>query len=302
MSQNTFIECSNISLAFDQCQVLSDISFRIELGEIIAVVGRNGAGKTTLFSILQGLLEPQAGILHYCVNGQKLTGDAFKRKMAIQLQKSSHFKQLKVKEVLTLYAKIANKKLEREKIYRCVEMADTEDKEIRMLSGGQLQKLNIALAVLKDTEFTFYDEPTVGLDVSTRGRFVDYLRQTRTSDRTTLIITHYLDEIESICTKVLILNAGRVVDFTSPEELRRKYLKSKTVRIFADISRIDTVLQAIQHLEYFHWFSDGALYVTTDHADSVVTAIYQDPLISSAIYDVAIRSSNLQDVVVRITG
>lgn len=302
MSADSYIQCSNISVCFDGVKAVDDVSVRINAGEIVAVVGKNGSGKTTLLQVLEGISSPSEGAITCQLGGRDIPHNEFRKKIGVQLQRTSHFKQLKVIEILKLYSKISKKTLDRTKLYECVDLCDIEAKEVRMLSGGELQKVNIALAVLKDGMFTFYDEPTVGLDVGTREKYIEYLRRSRALNKAAVVITHYIDEVEAICDRVLIMDRGRKVGFMSPAELKRKYLKGQTVRISVGSAWVGSVMRLVEGIECVHWLSDSCLYISTDHADAVISAVYRDETVSEVVNDIVIRQSSLQDAIVRVTG
>mgnify|MGYP000468812736 CR=1 FL=1 len=222
------IRVDSISKRYGRTLALDGVSFDVQERELFALLGPNGAGKTTLMHILCTILRPDGGaavIGDFDVLRQPL---AARRLLGIVFQEPSLDDRLTVRENLDLHGLVFGvpRKLRRQRIdemLSLVELTDWADKSARALSSGMKRRLEIARALIHDSQVLLLDEPTVGLDAQTRERIWSYIRRLREERQiTVLVTTHYIDEVEA-CDRVCIIDQGRVLALDTPEALKREH-------------------------------------------------------------------------------
>ena len=219
------IEVAGVSKRYGRTLALDAIDLRVEPGHMFALLGPNGAGKTTLVHILTTILSPDSGTAK--VDGHDVVGEplAARRTIGVVFQEPSLDDRLTVFENLDFHGLaygVARPLRQRriEELLALVELSDWGDKLVRTLSSGMKRRLEIARALVHDARILFLDEPTVGLDVQSRGRIWSYLARLRAERGLTVIVTtHYIEEVES-CDRVCIIDHGRVLAAGTPAALK----------------------------------------------------------------------------------
>jgi len=207
------------------------IGFEVGAGEIFGMVGPNGAGKTTTIECLEGMRAPDAGDVRILGLDPRRDGYALRERIGVQLQQSALPDDIKVWEALDLFASYYRKPAPWEPLLEELGVADKRDARFSKLSGGQKQRLFIALALVNDPELVFLDELTTGLDPHARRAMWNLVRAIRDRGKTVFLTTHYMEEAEQLCNRVLIIDRGRIVALDTPENLVGS-LKAATRIIF----------------------------------------------------------------------
>ena len=227
-SSRPAIRVEAVSKRYGRTLALDEVSFEVREKELFALLGPNGAGKTTLLHILCTILRPDSGVA--------MIGDfdvaryplAARRRLGIVFQEPSLDGRLTVHENLNLHGLVFGvpRRLRRQRIEEMlalVELTDWADKPARSLSSGMKRRLEIARALIHDSEIMLLDEPTVGLDAQTRDRIWSYIRRLRQERQiTVLVTTHYIEEVEA-CDRVCVIDHGKVLALDTPAALKRNY-------------------------------------------------------------------------------
>lgn len=228
MAAGKAISVNALSKRYGRTLALDDVSFEVGKNELFALLGPNGAGKTTLLHVLCTILRPESGsaaIGGFDVVRQPL---AARRLLGIVFQEPSLDDRLTVYENLDLHGLVFGvpRKLRRQRIEEMldlVELSQWADKTVRTLSSGMKRRLEIARALIHDSEILLLDEPTVGLDAQTRERIWSYIRRLREERQITILVTtHYIEEVES-CDRVCIIDHGMVLALDTPDALKRDH-------------------------------------------------------------------------------
>ncbi|ASJ11600.1 ABC transporter ATP-binding protein [Thermococcus thioreducens] len=227
------VEVRGLSKWYSSKKALSDVSFTVEDGEIVGVIGPNAAGKTTLIRILSCLLKPDSGEVR--IFGKKPC--QVKGLFALLPQDvKAHFYTLTPRDYAYHYLRMRG--LGREEARRTADDAmklfgiDYADEPMSTLSGGMVRRALLAMVLSADAGLYFLDEPTVGLDVENRLKLWDVIRK-KAEESTIVLTSHYLNEISSVCDRVLLLKGGRVRAFGRPEEIAREYLSGLHSKVVA---------------------------------------------------------------------
>jgi ABC-2 type transport system ATP-binding protein len=210
------LELQSIEFSYKDNQILKGISLWVDKGEIVGLLGPNGAGKSTTISICATLLKPSGGNVIYF--GKKPREDYSDVRPLIGLvpQEVALYGDLSIEENLQFFGRLynlrgSNLKTRIKDAASMVELSLGESKKVKELSGGNKRRLNIAAALLNNPEILIMDEPTVGIDLQSRKCILEAVKELRKVGTSILYATHYTDEIFSICSRMIIMNDGKVV-------------------------------------------------------------------------------------------
>lgn len=216
---DTVIQVSDLRKVYGRKVAVSSVSFQVARGEIFGILGPNGAGKTTTVETLAGLRTPDGGTLEVLGVDPHREPAIVKRRVGVQLQESSLQGKLRVREALQLYARFYDDPADPEELIRLLGLSEKADTAYDDLSGGQKQRLSIALALIGNPEIAILDELTTGLDPQARRDTWDLIESVRDSGVTILLVTHFMDEAERLCDRLIVIDDGTVVAQGSPAEL-----------------------------------------------------------------------------------
>ncbi len=217
MNQVVLVE--KLRKTYNTTTAVDEISFEVLEGEIFGIVGPNGAGKTTTIECLEGLRQPDSGVLRVLGLDPHSESHALRTRTGMQLQQSNLPERMKVWEALDLYSSFYSKPADWEKLLIHLGLEEKRNSFFSKLSGGQKQRLFIALALLPDPQLIFLDELTTGLDPQARHAIWDLVRDVQLKGKTVLLTTHFMEEAERLCDRVAILDHGRIVAMDTPEAL-----------------------------------------------------------------------------------
>ncbi|MCY8072091.1 ABC transporter ATP-binding protein [Bacillus inaquosorum] len=270
---NEAVSVSNVTKHFHQKTAVNNISFSIEKGEIAAILGPNGAGKTTVISMILGLLKPTKGEIKLF---NRLPDDQrVREKIGVMLQEVSVMPGLKVNEILELFRSYYPNPLSMKELVSLTALTK-EDLKTRAekLSGGQKRRLSFALALAGNPELLIFDEPTVGMDTSSRHRFWQTIHGLADQGKTIIFSTHYLQEADDAAQRILFFADGRLVADDSPMQLRSRIQKqSVSFTLQSDeslekLSRHPEVERVIQKHQ--------RTIIQTSNTDKVLALIFQE--------------------------
>ncbi|MEU8307276.1 ABC transporter ATP-binding protein [Actinomadura sp. NPDC048955] len=291
------IEVTGLRKRYGDVRAVDGVTFAVEEGEFFGILGPNGAGKTTTLEIIEGLREPDEGELTVLGLSPWPRNSKLLPRIGVQLQASSFFERLTAREQLrtfgSLYGVPAKKA---DAMLELVGLDDKADTRVEKLSGGQAQRLSIACALVHDPELVFLDEPTAALDPQARRNLWDVLRSINTEGRTIVLTTHYMDEAESLCDRVAIMDAGRILRLGPPAVLVRGLDAPARISIASGVLDVADarLLPGADEAE-----DDGvSLAISTRDPSAVVAAMAA----KDALDGVQIRGATLEDVFLELTG
>ena len=213
------IEVRDLRKSYGQVEVLHGLDFAVEAGEVFALLGPNGAGKTTTVEVLEGYKSRDGGSVEVLGEDPGRAGRAFRGRIGIVLQSSAVYPALTVAETLALFAGYFPQPRDPREVVELVGLEEKRGARVRTLSGGQLRRLDLGLALVGDPEIVFLDEPTTGFDPAARIRAWETIRGLRELGKTVLLTTHYMEEAQRLADRLAILREGRIVATGSPVEL-----------------------------------------------------------------------------------
>ncbi len=219
------IEVQNLSKTYKQLKAVDDLSFEVREGEILGLLGPNGSGKSTTINCILSLLEFDQG--HIRIFGQEMTPDAYtlKKQIGVVFQDVAVFEELTVYDNIDYFCGlyIEDKKTRKDYVRDAIALTGLEEFVKfypKQLSGGLLRRLNIACGIAHRPKLIFLDEPTVAVDPQSRNNILDGIRVLREKGATIVYTTHYMEEVEQLCDRIIILDKGRVIAAGTNEELK----------------------------------------------------------------------------------
>ncbi len=213
------IEVSGLSKRYGAYEALRGIDIAVERGEVFGLLGPNGAGKTTTVEILEGYRLRSGGEVSVLGQDPARRSLALRRRIGIVLQSGGIYSHVTPREALSHWASFYPHPRDVEEVLDLAGLQDKADVRSRKLSGGQLRRLDLALALVGDPELIFLDEPTTGFDPEARRNAWETVRSLRALGKTILLTTHYLEEAQELADRVAIIKEGRILAIGPPREL-----------------------------------------------------------------------------------
>jgi ABC-2 type transport system ATP-binding protein len=295
------IEIRSLRKTYGDVEALHSLDLAIEGGgHIVGLLGPNGAGKTTLVEILEGLRTPSSGTASVLGLDPTVAPAALRTRLGVQLQTTAFIPELTVKETLALYAALYPRALAPADVLARVDLADRSKALVGTLSGGQQQRLALALAMLHDPDLYILDEPTSGLDPRARRQIHEILRTLREQGKTVLISSHYLDEIETLADRVVILSQGSIVADGTPLELLARAAGTSTLWLGVG-GHVDPLRLVPGAAFEGH---DGVLlrYRTADPTAAIVGLADSLRASGARLEDLRLKRPSLEDVYLQLVG
>ena len=221
--------------SYGTVRAVRDVSFDVVHGEILGILGPNGSGKTTTVECLQGLRHADAGELSVLGLDPRTQVAELRRRIGSQLQDSALPDKLRVGEALRLFSSVGHRTADVAAILADWGLETKRDTSFASLSGGQRQRLFIALALVNNPRLVFLDEMTTGLDPAARREAWRLIEQVRDLGTTVILVTHFLDEAERLCDRLVVIRDGEVAATGTPAELVRRHAGGVTVTLSTDV-------------------------------------------------------------------
>jgi ABC-2 type transport system ATP-binding protein len=200
-------------------EAVRGIDFEVAAGEVFGLLGPNGAGKTTTVEILEGYRRRSGGIVSVLGHDPGERARDLRERVGIVLQSCGMYRHVEVREAIVHWAGLYPSPRDPDEVMAIVGLDEQARARVRTLSGGQLRRLDLALALVGDPELIFLDEPTTGFDPTARRAAWETIRRLQELGKTILLTTHYLDEAQALCDRVAIVKDGRILAEGPPAEL-----------------------------------------------------------------------------------
>jgi ABC-2 type transport system ATP-binding protein len=223
------VRCENLTKRYGDVVAVDGLSLLVRRGECFGLLGPNGAGKTTTIEILEGLLAPDAGDVEVLGLRWRSHEGELRQRLGIQLQETQLAEKLTVEETLRLFRSFYRRGRSVQELMQMVELDGKRRSWVGKLSGGQRQRLSVACALAGDPDLLFLDEPTTGLDPQSRRQLWEVLHGFRARGGTVMLTTHYMDEAQTLCDRVAIVDRGKVIAAGTPAALVESLAAPKVV-------------------------------------------------------------------------
>ena len=230
------IEASLLSKSYGNFIAVDEINLKVKQGKIFGFLGPNGAGKTTTMKLLTTLIPPSGGKMNILGIDAIKSPLEVRKKIGVVLQQPSYEPTLSVEKSLEKYGMMWNveKKIRKDRVEELLntfDLVDIRKKKNDDLSIGQRRRVQVAREFMHDMDLLFLDEPTIGLDPSARRGLLDFIKNKVKDGLTIFFTTHILEEAEYLCDDIAIINKGKIIAVDTPEELKNKFGREKTIKI-----------------------------------------------------------------------
>ena len=267
------------------------VSFEVREGTCFGLLGPNGAGKTTTIEIMEGILAPTSGQVRY--RGGPL-GERFRAEAGILFQKTALQDFLTVQQTLNLFRGLYDHGLPVAEVIRLCALEKLLTRDNKKLSGGQLQRLLLGVALVNDPAILFLDEPTTGLDPQARRLFWDLVQSIKAQRKTIILTTHYMEEAQLLCDEIVIMDHGRIIAQGAPQTLLREHFKAVLLELPAE-----DWTPAARELGVTFFEAAGRVELTTNDLEGTLRTLMQA---GSCLAHLTIRPPNLEDLFLELTG
>lgn len=275
------IKVNGVTKSFHNTKAIDHVSFEIKEGECIALIGVNGAGKSTLIDLILGNLVPDEGRIE--------RDSAIQNNIGVLFQKSFFNEWVKVKELYAFYSSVYKKALDYNKFKTLTQFTDKQlNQYATKLSGGQQRLLDFILMLTGQPLLIFLDEPTSAMDAKTRRYFWNIINDLKARGITILYTTHYIEEVEKVADRVIVLKQGKIMNDSSPSQL--KHL-NKTSTIYLP-EQFESIIQNQTQLSYQK--DQSELQIKTDEVQKVLQQLIE---IDIDLNELEIKKSSLEDYV-----
>jgi ABC-2 type transport system ATP-binding protein len=294
------VEISSVKKSYGDLRAVDEVSFSVNEGEVFALLGPNGAGKTTLIEIMEGLRKRDAGTVKVLGLDPWENSGALHRKIGVIPQDFTFFDKANPKEAVKYYADLFGVTVDPDYILKEVLLDDSARVLFENLSGGQKQKMGLALALVNSTELLFLDEPTTGLDPTARRAVWDVIRGLRSKGKTVILTTHYLDEAEQLSDRVAIMNHGRIVAMGTTEEIIETHGSGERLEIHGT-EELASYIRAHTNLKT-ECNGKGLISITISQKHDALTALTAVGQSGLDWHDLHTRRDSLDDVFVKLVS
>lgn len=299
------MECvavENLRKYYGQVKAVDGLSFEVDQGQIFGMLGPNGAGKTTTVECLIGLIERDSGTVRVMGEDPKTNPVAVKSMIGVQLQTAAMFPRLTVREIVRLYASFYPNPLKVDDAISLVGLEEKANTQTRNLSGGQLQRLGVALALVANGEVVFLDEPTTGMDPQARRALWDVIEGMKASGKTVFLTTHYMEEAERLCDSVVVIDQGKAIAIGSPAQLIREHFSEQAIEFSHSQLSSDESLSSLPGVTRMQAEEDTVILYSAEIPKTMGALLHYAQEANVEISGLTVRTATLEDVFLKITG
>ncbi|MFP5309035.1 MAG: ABC transporter ATP-binding protein [Actinomycetes bacterium] len=305
MTTPLLVEASGLTKRFGDLVAVDGIDVVVRAGEAFGFLGPNGAGKSSAMRMIAATSPPTSGTLRVLGMDPATDGPAIRARLGVVPQEDNLDLELTVRENLLVYARYfgiprADARRRADELLEFAQLADRADSPVEPLSGGMKRRLTIARGLVNEPDLLLLDEPTTGLDPQARQLLWDRLYRLKQQGTTLILTTHYMDEAEQLCDRLVVMDRGRIVTEGSPRELIAEHVSREVVELRLapglDPQQLDGQLEGTA--ERVELLRDRVL-LYTDDADATVAAVERRDV---AVAQTLVRRSSLEDVFLALTG
>jgi lipooligosaccharide transport system ATP-binding protein len=299
------IEAHQLRKSFDDFEAVKGIDVEVRPGEVFGFLGPNGAGKSSTMRMIACVSRPSGGTLRVLGLDPAHDGRAIRSRLGVVPQEDNLDSELTVRDNLIIYGRYfglsrAVLRPRADELLAFVQLSDRATSKVDPLSGGMKRRLTIARALVNEPELLLLDEPTTGLDPQARHLVWERLYQLKRKGVTQVLTTHYMDEAEQLCDRLVVMDEGRIVDEGGPADLIARHVTKEVVELrFADDDRARAAGPLDRCGFRVEPLADRVL-VYADDGDALVAQLHE--LLNVHPESVLVRRSSLEDVFLKLTG
>ncbi len=285
------LEVHNLGKHFAAVEAVRGVNFQVQAGSCFGLLGPNGAGKTTTMEIIEDIIAPTSGEIFY--KGQPRSS-SFREEIGIQFQHTSLLNFLSVEETLRTFAQLFFKPADLEQIIVRCDLAALRNHRNNRLSGGQTQRLMLALALINQPHLIFLDEPSTGLDPQSRRNLWNIVKGLKEEGKTLILTTHSMEEAQHLCDQIAIMDEGTIIAQGSPDELIQGYCGLISIILPRSACPVN-----LKSLPFASQERGDEVIILAPEIHEGLTKLMEQGI---DLREVSIHSPNLEDVFLHLTG
>jgi ABC-2 type transport system ATP-binding protein len=285
------LEVKGLVKQYKSVVAVQGVSLTVNQGTCFGLLGPNGAGKTTLLEVVEDIVEPTAGSIFY--KGRPRTA-AFLEEVGIQFQHTALLNYLKVSETLYTFQSLYHKCYDLAELVRLCNLSEILGQYNDKISGGQRQRLLLALALINQPELLFLDEPSAGLDPQARMNLWSIVQNVKAEGKTIVLTTHSMEEAEFLCDEIAIMDHGKIIAQGTPAALIKKYCGGVTISLPKEV-----VTASLMESDLVVHERGEQVEIQADNVNSILEKLINQDV---ELTDMSIRSPHLEDVFLILTG
>jgi ABC-2 type transport system ATP-binding protein len=296
------IACRDLKKHFADVKAVDGLDLVVQTGECFGLLGPNGAGKTTTIEILEGLTEPDSGIVEILGRTWKKDERELRERIGISLQETQLSDKLTVYETARLFRSFYRSGPDPDSLLASLSLDEKRDARVGKLSGGQKQRLAVACALAGDPDILFLDEPTTGLDPQSRLQLWDVVAKFRVKGGTVLLTTHYMEEAERLCDRIAIVDHGRLIAHGTPKDLIAKLEAANIIEFTSEPPLSVDVLRTLPGCRGCTPHGDSMQLRVESLADAVPRVLAAIEQSGAKLKTLSTHAATLEDLFVSLTG
>lgn len=304
------IKIENLFKSFKDFTAVNDISFHINAGDILGMLGPNGAGKSTTINMISGVINKDSGTIQIMGKDIDKNSSEIKKNMGVVPQDIAIFYDLTAKENLNYFGSLYGLKGEllKKRVDETLEfigLSNVANKLPKKFSGGMKRRLNIGCAIVHQPKIIILDEPTVGIDAQSRNHIMETIKELNKRGSTIIYTSHYMEEIETLCNKIVIIDQGTVIEQGTKNELLEKYNKVEQFQFRLNKSMDKDFINAISNIP-------GVIECKNDKDELDISAELNSKVFEHIIQEISnrevgfssinMKKKNLEDIFLLLTG
>lgn len=296
------IAVNDLHKSYGTTKAVDGLSFSVAPGEIFGMLGPNGAGKSTTLEIIIGLRRYDGGRVEVLGLDPQQQPMLVKSRIGVQLQTIDLFPRLTVREVIHLFASFAVNPRDPAGVIAEVGLTERSHVRIKELSGGQLQRVGVAIALVSNGDILFLDEPTSALDPQSRRQIWDVLLGMKRQGKTIFLTTHFMDEAQKLCDRVAIVDRGQVIAMGTPRELIEQHTQESALEFVQPRLAGDERLLQLTGVTRMESGPEGITLYTKEMTQTISDLMQLAATLEIPLDEVHIRQASLEDVFLKLTG
>jgi len=288
---SAILQVSSLVKRFGDLTAVNDVSFDIRKGTCFGLLGPNGAGKTTTIELMEGIKTPDEGKILY--QGEPL-GAQFRNEAGIMFQNTALQEFVTVREMLVQYSRFYPRTADIDQLVDEYSLGGFLHQDTRKISGGQKQRLLLAMSLINLPKILFLDEPTTGLDPQSRRNLWERVRQVKAEGTTILLTTHYMEEAYELCDEIAIMDHGRIIAHGAPDVLLARHFDDVVVQIDEK-----DMPQPVGGPKFDATYRNGNAHIVTDNVNLTIEKLLS---LEIPLDRLRIRARNPEDLFLELTG
>ncbi len=296
------VEVDSLKKYYGNLKAVDDISFTVNEGEVFGLLGPNGAGKTTTVEILEGLRKKDSGTVKVLGLDPWSNGTKLHKKIGVIPQEFTFFEKANPREAIKYYAEIfGTKNVNPDQILKDVLLEDSAKNLFENLSGGQKQKMGLALSLVNSPDLLFLDEPTTGLDPNARRAIWEVIKELKAKGKTVILTTHYLDEAQQLSDRVAIVDHGQIVALGTSDQIIQQYGSGERLEI-GGAEKLSEYIKANTELKVEYHKDRGTISIALNKKTDALAALAAAEQSGIDWGTIQTRRDSLEDVFIKLVS